>query len=229
MSGQNLALRPAGPPSPSGGARPGDGARAGNGGVAVDGGRGVGCGDRPSAAEGSVDGEALARGACSVPPNLRIVTSLFGRGSADGTADTEGRDSRGVVGLAGAGAGPRSRTFTSTLLRFYGNPYVLTVARLYFCPESAKLVQTPHPMGIAHTTSRHAQASTHKPWQMAHMHASCEVAQEACQEHPPPHHLRRAPSAAGTPCRPIGNMYLALLYSKIALLLAPRRAHCWRL
>ena len=34
-------------------ARAGDGARAGNGGVAVDGGRGVGCGDRPSAVEGS--------------------------------------------------------------------------------------------------------------------------------------------------------------------------------
>ena len=31
----------------------------------VDGGRGVGCGDRPSVAEGSVDDEALARGACS--------------------------------------------------------------------------------------------------------------------------------------------------------------------
>ena len=54
-------------------ARAGDGARAGNGGVAVDGGRGVGRGDRPSAAEGSVDGEALARGACSVLPNLRVV------------------------------------------------------------------------------------------------------------------------------------------------------------
>ena len=60
-------------PSPSGGARAGDGARAGNGGVAVDGGRGVGRGDRPSAVEGSVDGEALARGACSVLPNLRVV------------------------------------------------------------------------------------------------------------------------------------------------------------
>ena len=60
-------------PSPSGGARAGDGARAGNGFVVVDGGRGVGWGDRPNAAEGSVDGEALARGACSVPPNLRDV------------------------------------------------------------------------------------------------------------------------------------------------------------
>jgi len=60
-------------PSPSGGARAGDGARSGNGGVAVDGGRGVGRGDRPSAVEGSVDGEALARGTCSVLPNLRVV------------------------------------------------------------------------------------------------------------------------------------------------------------
>ena len=58
---------------PGGGARAGDGARVGNGGVAVDGGRGVGWGDRPSTVEGSVDGEALARGACSVPPNLRVV------------------------------------------------------------------------------------------------------------------------------------------------------------
>ena len=36
----------------------------GDWGVAVDGGRGVGRDDRPSAVEWSVDGEALARGAC---------------------------------------------------------------------------------------------------------------------------------------------------------------------
>ena len=46
----------------SGGARAGDGQGAGGKRTgawpSIDGGRGVGCGDRPSAAEGSVDGEA---------------------------------------------------------------------------------------------------------------------------------------------------------------------------